>query len=524
MRISIMFMVTVLVMLPVTAQAIQVSGDQWGTWTPDNNPYNVVGEIHVPGESTLVIDPGVLVNFQGHYKFVVDSLATLQAIGTVSDSIYFTTPDTATGWHGVRLLYANENSQISYCHLAYGKAVGGSEKDRSGGAIYCYNCSPTINHNTIRDNYAYTKGGGVSCENHTGVIEYNNICDNLSGLLGGGIYSTGSIYGLGPRIRNNTICRNSANKGAGIFCFRETIIEGNVIESNYTHSSLPRGAGIYASYIDNVITNNRICYNECPYAGYGGGILCEKETIIAGNYIYRNKAGEANDGSRGGGIYCGSLDLLENNTIADNRAHDYDGIQFGIGSTPTISNCIIMDDFGGFSDITVEYSCIEGGWPGVGNINDDPLFQGNYTLKGRSPCIDAGDPASLVPEHGGDRIDMGAYEYFQQYNGYLLFEEYPDVAEMGSVISWEVSLENPTPHPQTIDGWIDFSGPISGTAKIERNKTVKPGIWTDTVGFRIPEDVPLGIYTVKGRVGHYYGSILDSEVFDVEIMEGPLNK
>jgi len=524
MRTSLLLMVIVSLMLPVTGQAIQVSGDQWGTWTPDNNPYNVMGEIHVPGESTLVIEPGVLVNFRGHFKFVVDSTATLQAIGTVNDSIYFTTPDPDTGWHGVRFLYANDNSQISYCHLEYGKAFGGPEGDRRGGAIYCYNCNPTISHNTISDNSANQKGGGIFCENHTGVIEDNYICNNSAGTSGGGIYSTDNFSG-GPHIKNNTTCHNSARLGAGIFCFSETVIEGNVIEYNHAGSH-GRGMGIYASNFDNVIINNRICYNECTSdAGYGGGIYCPEESVIAGNYIYRNIAGSYNDGSYGGGIDCGSV-KLENNTIADNSADIYDGIYFSIGSTPTISNCIIRDNFGGGLDITVEYSNIVGNWPGVGNMNEDPLFvnphpiQGDYTLKINSPCIDAGDPESEVPEHGGDRIDMGAFEFFQRFNGFLLFEGYPEVAETGSVASWEVTLENPTPDPQTIDGWIDFSGPLSGTAMRDRNKTLPPGIWTDTVEFLIPEDVPVGIYTVKGRVGIFGEKIWDSELFDIEIIPG----
>ena len=194
MRNSLIFVVVASVMLPIAARAIEVSGDQWGTWTAENSPYHVVGEVRVPGASTLVIEPGVIVNFQGHYKLVVHSLATLRAIGTVDDSIYFATLDTATGWNAIRFLYANDNSRISYCHLAYAKATGGPEEDRRGGAIYCYNSSPTISHNTIRENSAGQYGGGIYCNNHNGVIENNNIFNNSSGMLGGGI----ACRGTGP--------------------------------------------------------------------------------------------------------------------------------------------------------------------------------------------------------------------------------------------------------------------------------------------------------------------------------------
>ena len=96
----------------------------------------------------------------------------------------------------------------------------------------------------------------------------------------------------------------------------------------------------------------------------------------------------------------------------------------------------------------VEFSDVQGGWPGEGNLDADPLFvsggyrdtsasrssgnawiDGNYHLKSQtgrwdavseswviddvtSPCIDAGDPNSPVgdePGPNGGRINMGAY-------------------------------------------------------------------------------------------------------------------
>ena len=82
---------------------------------------------------------------------------------------------------------------------------------------------------------------------------------------------------------------------------------------------------------------------------------------------------------------------------------------------------------------TVTFSDIQGGFPGEGNIDANPLFadadNGDYHLMSQagrwdpesqtwvldeltSPCIDAGDPASdrtaeLWPH--GERINMGAF-------------------------------------------------------------------------------------------------------------------
>jgi len=108
----------------------------------------------------------------------------------------------------------------------------------------------------------------------------------------------------------------------------------------------------------------------------------------------------------------------------------------------------------------ISYSDIQGGWEGVGNIDEDPLFaspgywadvnnpniviepddqnavwvDGDYHLKSQygrwdpnngnwvmddvtSPCIDAGDPNSAIgdePEPNGGRINMGVYGGTQQ--------------------------------------------------------------------------------------------------------------
>jgi hypothetical protein len=281
-------------------------------------------------------------------------------------------------------------------------------------------------------------------------------------------------------IRSNTILRNRAYGGAGVFCYRDTVIEGNVITHNYGG----RGIGIYVWYSNVIIRNNRICYNECPSGGgYGGGIFVSQYgATITGNLISRNFAGgDYYDGSIGGGVY-GSPLIMANNTIADNSAYSADGIYLRNETTSTISNSVIMDYIDASNaTVTIDYSLVEGGWPGVGNLDEDPLFVnpqgGDYSLSPRSPCIDAGNPKSDVPEGGGDRIDIGALEFRQRFNGLLLFEGYPEFAYAGSAISWDASLFNPTPYPQMIDGWIDFSGPVSGVSLKYLDRIIQPGRW-----------------------------------------------
>ena len=61
------------------------AGDVSGTWTKANSPYYINGEITIPNDSTLTIEPGVEVIFTGHYVFFVKG--RLLAIGTEQDTI-----------------------------------------------------------------------------------------------------------------------------------------------------------------------------------------------------------------------------------------------------------------------------------------------------------------------------------------------------------------------------------------------------------------------------------------------------
>jgi hypothetical protein len=70
--------------------------------------------------------------------------------------------------------------------------------------------------------------------------------------------------------------------------------------------------------------------------------------------------------------------------------------------------------FSGAGTTTVTYSDVQGGWPGTGNTDADPLwtFPGimGYSLLPGSPCINTGDPAEpLDPD--GSPTDMGAVTY-----------------------------------------------------------------------------------------------------------------
>ena len=375
-----------------------VCGDVSGTWTADNSPYIVTGNITVSTGSSLTIEPGVEIRFDGHYSLTVNGLLT--AVGTEANSIRFTNDDHETGWGGIRFINAGDNSRLEYCIIEYGRnergggiycyASGGNTcfptitnctisqntVTAQGGGIYCYAgdecsiCSPTITNCTISNNSVGTTetigcGGAVYCCASNGGYDRGTCAPNISNNTltqnsGPGTVYGGAIYhfGGGATIANNTISENSASLGAGIYVYRhggfaEVIIENNAITNNTGTGIHTCGdSGSIVRY--NTITNNTgygvwddawstTQIFENTISGNSGGIRCGHYThsyaSIIGNTITNNSgAGE------GAGIclwaysHCTSI---ERNIIRGNSATNGGGI-FSSEASPSIINNLIV--------------------------------------------------------------------------------------------------------------------------------------------------------------------------------------
>ncbi len=125
--------------------------------------------------------------------------------------------------------------------------------------------------------------------------------------------------------------------------------------------------------------------------------------------IVQNQAGW------GGGLNFGSSSgTFTNCTIADTTADARGGLQSDNSRLEAL-NCILWGNNQTLRfdpELRIEYSDVEGGYAGIGNIEADPLFVeplvADYHL-GESPCIDAGTfDGEPRPWRGG--YDMGADE------------------------------------------------------------------------------------------------------------------
>ena len=408
-----------------------------------------------------------------------------------------------------------------------------SEGPGSGGAVYCQGADITIIGNNIRNNDApYGQGGGIYCSEATVRITDNIFYGNVASN-GGAVYSMSSEV----LIESNTIENNNTwyelGNGAGIYSIGSSIeIHDNLIHGNDAHTG---GGGIYSSTSTVAIYGNIITENQSHYAisGDGGAISLNNdvESTVIGNLVAKNWAEE----TYGSGIYCSGETscLIENNTFFGNWSDVSAEAAHILNSDVEIVNTIFWDSYwgseisvDGSSSVTVSYCDIQNGWPGTGNIDTEPLFvdtEGdNYELSPDSPCIDSGDPAAEVPQNGGDRVDMGAFEY--QYPEFscpsLTFENTPSTGQRGETVTWEFTVANPCTDYVAFDGWVAVSGPNNSIRDSILDVSIPPGSSiTGNVYLHIPHSAPLGMYTVKGRVGIIHEEIWDGEVFDGEVTE-----
>jgi len=326
--------------------------------------------------------------------------------------------------------YDHSSPTITNCTINSNTPTG------TGGGIYCYDSSPTITDCTISGHQAWW-GGGICCSRSSPTIVNCTISGNTADDYGGGIY----CYDSSPTITDCTISGNAAGYAGGIYCcnYSDPTITNCIITDNM--ADFGYGGGISCWRSSPTITNCTISGNTAEYDGggiecgdssptitknlitknsaiYGAGIFCSISSapVITNNLIAGNSA------DYGAGISCdNSFPVIINNTITKNFATSGGGI-WSLDSSPTVLNTILWGDkpeeIVGSAIIT--YSDVQGGWPGEGNIDADPLFvdpdNDDYHLQPGSPCIDAGTPDGAPPDdiEGNPRDefpDMGAYEY-----------------------------------------------------------------------------------------------------------------
>jgi hypothetical protein len=249
--------------------------------------------------------------------------------------------------------------------------------------------------------------------------------DNTGDWCGGiGVAFAANLRMSGCRIADN----HSYPGGGGVIVYSRSDIANCSFSGNTSRTG--GGGLLYLSAESSDLRNCVITGNQT--AEYGGGILTEdsknlriRNCIIAANQAGTRIPGEISGGDHalsvsaaGGGIACidAGQPLIENCTISGNLAQkEGGGVYCESDAIPIFRNCILWGDrpeevvSHGLRQRSPEftYCDLQGGFPGEGNIDQDPhlLSLGGFdwlpnpidgwrgdTFVPRSPRIDAGDP------------------------------------------------------------------------------------------------------------------------------------
>ncbi|MGB5528680.1 MAG: T9SS type A sorting domain-containing protein, partial [Ignavibacteriaceae bacterium] len=289
--------------------------------------------------------------------------------------------------------------------------------DRSGGGVYVDLAGATIKNNIIEYNSIthddYTNAGGIYIGDSDSIIIVNNVVRNNT--LIGNEWSTGggiSIYDWSymgyTMVANNIIIDNTVTDpnyvtGGGMEISsgsNEIFIIGNYIKGNECFGGVTYGGGLDLYDCSPNVKNNLIVENS---AADGGGVgfdalvSASTKSQINNNNRLSSRYNRLNDNhSNSSKIMLDAT--FENNTIVNNSATVSGGGILVLTSVPELMNCIVWGNtapadpqISGTAD--VQYSDIEGGYTGTGNVDLDPQFIASnvyFALSGTSPCIDAG--------------------------------------------------------------------------------------------------------------------------------------
>ncbi len=293
----------------IKAQTISLQGIISTDTVLNVDTVKVIGDVNILNGITLTIQQGTYVEFQGYYKLNVQG--RILAIGEINDTISFSVSDTTGfantsivngGWNGIHFdntPSTNDTSKLIYCKFIYGKAVGDTLTDDSGGAIYIYKFSNVIISNSLfTNNIVNENGGGIYCGLESSIVIKNNrFIRNISFYQGGGIYIGTNCNTI---VYGNIFAYNIAGhivggSGGGIYSSSANLNSycPYVVNNKFFNNKANNGGGIYESNRNIKIINNLICNN------YGGGIF-NGHQLGYGEYINNTIC----NNSQLGGIHC----------------------------------------------------------------------------------------------------------------------------------------------------------------------------------------------------------------------------
>lgn len=353
---------------------------------------------------------------------------------------------------------------------------------QEGGGIHCFEASPSIEDCVLTGNTAVIYGGGIYIENASGItirgctVSGNTVQNDWRG--GGGLYTVGG---------------------------EDVTISACVFSGNRATGNDSKGGAIYCD----------------------SGVQTIENCIITGNSAVRKAGAIYNEDSVTRVKFC---------TISGNSAWS-GGAFYPYDSFVTITSCILYNDSGGEPEIhpgwqstlDVSYSDVSGGYPGDGNIVEDPCFKGvdDFHLSGSSPCIDTGVDAGIEVDIDGDArprlagYDMGADEFRGGLEVFI--EGYPACVEPGGILEFTTGVTNYGLDTEYFDeARLQITGPsiASRTIYLGPPYPIAPGAEASApIALSVPPNCALvGSYTISVLI-FLENSKISSAYFELEVAE-----
>jgi parallel beta-helix repeat protein len=319
-----------------------------GPWTVLGSPYVFKGDVFVPADQILTIEPGATIHFEKYYNLTVDGY--LSANGTETDRILFRSkpPTIDPGEWGSIRINVSGHASIRYSDIMHGDD-----------AIHLLS-----DQNTIRDCNITTNVNGINIESTTGnQIMRNNFTFNEIGVRVDGssfnnvtdnsfMNNTQYDVNLFSSANSNTVTNNTMTNsmwGVRLLASDNNTISGNNMTTNLL------GIMVDGASRDNWISGNDL-YNS-TFQGIMVKAASTNNTVIngtidlAGNCIYlqdafenlvtNNTISQCNNGIR--------VENVGNNTLtANNISGSANGIYiYNVSHDNVVTgNNLTLNDYG----------------------------------------------------------------------------------------------------------------------------------------------------------------------------------
>lgn len=492
----------------------------------------------VEGASNATLDGFTITHGTAEYG---GGMYNSSAAPTVTNCAF--TGNSATFGDGGGMYNFSASPSVTNCTF-----TGNSAEYGDGGGMYNSSASPTVSNCTFSVNSTGYNGGGMHNSSASPSVMDCTFTGNSATLNGGGGMSNasssspqvkncifdGNFVELGhgggmynssasPTVTNCTFSGNSAEigDGGGMYNFSASptvtncVFTGNSAEYGnggglYNFSASPRvtnctlsgnlagyyGGGMHNAPASPVVTDCAFTGNSASLYGGGGMSNYSSSSPTVTNCVF---GGNSTELGYGGGMYNSSSasSVMFNCTFNNNSTDRYPGYGSGLyGGSPRVTNCILWGAPDGIyaETPTVSYSCVQGGFPGTGNISTNPNFDNasisGLELRADSPCIDTGtsvgastDDILGVSRPQGAGVDMGAYEHESAT------EAGPTAAFSASPRSGPVPLrvsftDQSNPGTGTISTWawdFDNNGVTDSTQKNPSHQYAAAGSYTVTL-------------------------------------------